>query len=166
MNASAPMLKLGVQVLARWQALAPRERGAARLALAVLALFLVWSLAVAPAWRTLRAAPAQLDRLDAQLQRMQGLAAEVRELRAAATVSSSQSAAALKAATDRLGSQAKITLLGDRATLTLTGVSGEQLAQWLTEARSGARARPVEAQLSRAAQGFSGTLVVMLGSGA
>lgn len=164
-DAWAPLLQVGAQVLARWQVLAPRERGAARLALAVVVLFLVWTVAIAPAWRSLREAPAQLDRLDAQMQRMQRLAAEARDLRAAATVSSSQSAAALKAATDRLGSQAKITLLGDRATLTLTGVSGEQIAQWLIEARSGARARPIEAQLSRAEQGFSGTLVVMLGGG-
>jgi general secretion pathway protein M len=49
--------------------------------------------------------------------------------------------------------------------LTLNGVSGEQLRSWLAEARSGARARPVEAQLSRGPQGYTGTLVVSLGTG-
>jgi general secretion pathway protein M len=54
-------------------------------------------------------------------------------------------------------------LQGERAVLTLQDVSTSQLRDWLAEARSGARARPVEARLTRAAQGYSGTLVVTLG---
>ena len=52
---------------------------------------------------------------------------------------------------------------GERAVLTLQGASTSQLRDWLAEARSGARARPVEARLTRAAQGYSGTVVVALG---
>jgi general secretion pathway protein M len=55
---------------------------------------------------------------------------------------------------------------GDRASLTLNGVSPEALRGWLLEARSAARVRPVEAQLARGPQGFTGTLVVSLSSGA
>ena len=47
--------------------------------------------------------------------------------------------------------------------LTLNGASTSQLRGWLAEARSGARARPLEANLSRAGGGYSGTLVVTLG---
>ena len=126
-------------------------------------LFLGWSVLVQPAWRVVRAAPAQLDQLDRQLQQMQAAGAEVQALRAVPPVSPAQAAVALKAATDRLGDKAKLSLQGDRATLTLIGVGPEALRAWLNEARSGARARPIEAQLQRAAQGYSGTIIVSLG---
>jgi general secretion pathway protein M len=44
-------------------------------------------------------------------------------------------------------------------------VSSLQLREWLAEARAGARARPVEAQLSRGALGFNGSVVLSLGGG-
>jgi len=153
-------------VRARWQALAARERRLVAIACTVLGLFVVWLVFIQPAWRTLREAPVQLDRLDTQLQQMQRLAAEARELRNATPLSAAQSAMALKAATDRLGEKGRLAMQGDRAILTLTNVSGEQLRGWLSEARSGAHARPVEAQLSRSAQGYNGTVVVSLGGSA
>jgi len=151
---------------ARWQAMATRERRLVSIAGVVLVLFLAWLLLLQPALRTVREAPAKLDRLDTQLQEMQRLAAESRELRNATPLSAAQSAIALKAATDRLGERARLSVQGDRAVLTLNGMTGEQLANWLSEARSGARARPVEAQLNRTGSGYNGTLVVTLGSGA
>ena len=151
---------------ARWQALAPRERRLLTLGSVALLVLLVWMVLVQPALRTVREAPQRLDRLDQQLQQMQRLAAEGRELRNAPPVSAAQGAFALKAATDRLGEQARLSVQGDRAVLTLNGLSGEQLRSWLAEARAAARARPVEAQLSRTPQGYNGTLVVTLGGGA
>lgn len=150
---------------ARWRALSPRDRRAALLAGGALGLLLVWLLLVQPAWRSLRDAPTQIDRLDAQLQQMQQLANESRELRGTTPLPSAQSVAALQAATTRLGERARIVVAADRATLTLTGVTGDQLRDWLFEARSGARARPVEAQLTRGPGGYSGSLVVTIGSG-
>jgi general secretion pathway protein M len=146
----------------RWTALAGRERRLVGLAVGVLLLFLVWMLAVQPAWRTLGSAPAQMDALDAQWQTMQRLALDARTLRATPPVSPEQSAAALKAATERLGDKGRLALQGERAVLTVTGASPAQLRDWLAEARSGARARPLEATLQRSAAGFSGTLVVAL----
>lgn len=148
---------------ARWQALAPRERNGVAIAAVVLGLLLLWLVALQPAWRTLREVPAQIDALDVQLQQMQRLAGETRELRAQPVVGSSQAEAALRASTERLGSAAKLTLQGDRATLQLTGVPGPALAAWLAETRSAARARPVEAALTRGAAGFSGSVVLALG---
>ena len=69
----------------------------------------------------------------------------------------------MKAASERLGPGARLSVQGDRATLALDGVSGAALRAWLVEVRSGARARPVEAQLSRSAKGYSGTLTRSLG---
>jgi general secretion pathway protein M len=151
---------------ARWQALAPRERRLVGIGGSVLLFFLVWMVFVQPAWRTVRDAPAHIDRLDTQLQQMQRLAAESRELRGASPMAAAQAAVVLKAATDRLGEKARLSVQGERAVLTLNGVSGEQLRSWMAEARSGARARPVEAQLNRSPQGYNGTLTVTLGVGA
>ena len=53
---------------ARWRALAPRERVLVGAAAALLGLYLVFALAIQPAWRTLRSAPAQLDALEAEWQ--------------------------------------------------------------------------------------------------
>jgi general secretion pathway protein M len=160
-----PMADLREQATQRWRTLAPRERQGVSIVLALVAVTLLWLLAVQPAWRTLRTAPAEADALEAQWQQMQRLAAESKELRAAPPVAPAQSAAALKAATERLGAQGRLTLAGERATLTLSGASGSQLGAWLVEARSAARARVVEAQLTRSPQGYSGSVVVALGGG-
>jgi general secretion pathway protein M len=151
------------QLIARWQALAPRERRLLALGGGVVALFILWLLFIAPAWHTVREAPAKLDHLDAQLQQMQRLAAEGRELHNTPPTSAAQSAIVLKAATDRLGERAKLSVQGDRAVLTINNTSGEQLRGWLADARSGAHARPIEAHLNRGPQGYNGTLVVSLG---
>lgn len=149
-----------------WRTRAPRERLALVLMGAVLLFAIGWLLFVQPAWRTLRETPVQIDQLDAQLQQMQRLAAEAQTLRDVAAVSTGQATAALRAATERLGDKGRLSLLGDRASLTLNGASPEALRGWLIEARSAARARPIEAQLTRAGNGYSGTLVVQLSGGA
>lgn len=150
---------------ARWRALGERERRGLAIIAWVVGLFLLWAVAIAPAWRTARAAPAQLDQLDAQLQQMQRQANEARELRAIPALGGSQAAAALRAASDGLGGAGRLQLSGDRATLTLSGVNGTQLREWLSEARSAARARPLEANLTRGPQGYSGSIVVALPAG-
>lgn len=154
---------LRAKLAARWGTLAPRERSALLVAGAALALLAAWLLLVQPAWHTLRDAPAELDRLDAQVQEMRRLAAEARELRATAPVAPGQSAQALQAATQRLGGRGRLNLLGDRATLTLDGVAPDALADWLAEARRAARARPLEAQMVRAVQGYNGSIVLAIG---
>jgi len=159
----APLAGVRDQLVERWKTLAPRERRGLRIAFVLLAIFVVWLIAVQPAWRIVRAAPAQLDALDLQWQHMQRLAAETRELRVAPTVAPAQAAIALRTATEQLGDRARLALLGDRATLTLTGIPGDRLVAWLAEARTAARARPIDAQLTRGPQGYSGTIVVTLG---
>jgi general secretion pathway protein M len=148
---------------ARWRAMAARDRRLLALTAGVLGLYLLWVLAVQPAWRTLSAAPAQIDALDAQLQQMQAQAVEARELRAAPALSAQQAGEALKAACDRLGPKARLVLQGDRAVVNVNGVGGGELREWLAEVRAGARARPVDVQLVRNPQGFAGTVVLALG---
>ena len=164
MSSSPAMASLRQQAGTWWQKRTPRERQAVVIVGLVLAAFVVWSLFVQPALSTVRAAPAQLDQLDAQYQQMQRIATESTALRAAPRVAAGQAQQALKAATDRLGDRGRLVMQGDRATLTLsTGVNPEVLRAWLSEARSGARARPVEAQLQRGPLGYTGTIGVTLG---
>jgi general secretion pathway protein M len=148
-----------------WRGLAARDRRWLLLGGAVLAGYLVWSVAVQPAWRSIARTPAELDRLESQWQTMQRLAEEARLLRATPPVNPEAAAAALKAATERLGAKGRLALQGDRAVLTLNGAGTSELRDWLAEARSGARARPIEASLTRVGPGYSGTLVVAIGGG-
>lgn len=147
---------------ARWQALAPRERGALRLVAAVIAAYAAWALLLAPAVQTLRSAPAELARLDAQRLQMQALAVEARTLRAAPPLPPAQAQAALAAATQRLGEAARLSQAGAQATVTLSGVDALQLRDWLAEVRAGARAQPLRVELTRDARGWSGSVVLAL----
>ncbi len=147
-----------------WRARSPRDRTLIGVMAVVVGAFVLWTAAIAPAWRTLAEAPAQIELLDAQLLQMRTMAAEVRELRNTTPISAAQAGVAMKAAAERHGDKVRLTLQGDRALVTFQGASPEQVRALLIEARSAARARPVEAQLTRAANGFNGTLVLNLGS--
>lgn len=164
MSAATELAQARLRAREAWGRLAPRERRLVGGAGVLLLIAALWFLFVQPALRTLREAPAQIDRLDAQLQLMQGLASQSNGLRGATPVPQAQAAAALRSATETLQGKARLTLVGDRATLTLNGIDALALQRWLTEARSAARARPVEAQLTRSGTGYDGSLVVVFGS--
>jgi general secretion pathway protein M len=146
-----------------WAGLAQRERRLVGATALLLVLVLLWLVAIAPAWRTVRQAPAQIDAAEAQLQAMQRQAAEAGELRAAPPVNLEQANAALRAATARLGDKGKLAMQGERAVLTVNMVGSGALRDWLAEVRQGARARPVEVSLTRGASGLSGTVTVAVG---
>ena len=156
--------KFEAAVRAWWRGLAWRERRLLASGAVVLLLGLLWAVVLQPAWRTLQLAPAELEVLDTQLQQMRALAAEAQQLRATPPVTPEQAAAVLKGAAERLGAKAKLSLQGERAVLTLTALEPGQLTSWLAEVRSGARARPLEANLTRAGAGYTGTLVLGLGA--
>lgn len=152
------------QLVQRWYAFAPRERLLVGLMGFALVFLVVWLLAVRPAWRILSEAPGRRAEIDSQIFEMQAIAAEARQLRALPPVTPQAAEQVLKSATERLGARGKLAMQGDRATLTLTGATGEDVRQWLAEARGGARVRPIEATLTRQGEGYNGTLVVALGS--
>lgn len=145
------MMQLPPAWTARWQALAPREQGLVRMAGAVLILALLWWVALAPAWHTLRNAPARHAALDRQLQQMQALQTEAQQLQAATPANPGGDAMGLlrNSLAQQLGNSAQLQAVGERATVTLQGARASDLARWLAEARSNARAQPVEAQLVR-----------------
>ena len=135
-----------------WQALAPREQTLVLAAGGLIALALLWWLAVAPALATLRTAPARHAQLDAQLQHMHRLRAEAQHLQSAPNLARGDTVGALRTAlAQRLGNTAQLNVAGDRATVTLKGAPAGALGQWLAQARSNARAAPIEARLARSA---------------
>lgn len=150
-------------VRARWAGLAPRERQAVALAVTAVALLLLWLLLLRPALTVLRSAPARIEAQTVELAAMRKLADEAKTLKGAAPMALPEATAALKTATDRLGGHATLSLTGNRATLVLQGVDAAALQAWLAEARAGAHARPLEAQLQQSASGWQGQLVVGLG---
>ena len=152
------------QLQARYAKLDARERQMVVVIAGLLAFLLVWLILVRPAWKTLDEAPALREQADAQLLQVQAIAIEAKQWRALPPVPQVVAEQVLKSATDNLGAKAKISVQGDRATLSVTGINGEDLRTWLIQARGGARARPVEASLTRAGDGYNGTLVVAIGA--
>lgn len=156
---------------ARWQTLAPREQHLVRAAAILIALALLWWLALAPALHTLRSAPARHAALDAQLQQMHALQTEAEALKNAPRADPDNALRALQASvTERLGPSARLTLSGDRATLTIKNTPAETLALWLVQARSNSKAVPQEAHWVRSPTAaanpssahWDGTLVLAL----
>jgi general secretion pathway protein M len=152
------------QLQARYAKLDARERQMVILIGGALAFLVVWLIFVRPAWKTLDDAPGLRAQADAQLLQMQALSIEAKTLRALPPVPQSVAEQVLKAATDELGGKAKLSVQNDRAILSVTGVNGEEIRKWLIQARGGARARPIEATLTRAGEGYNGTLIVAIGS--
>ena len=152
------------QLAARYAKLDARERQMVVVIGLALGFLIVWLILVRPAWTTLDDAPALRAQADAQLLQMQAISNEAKQLRALPPVPQTVAEQVLKSATESLEGKAKIAVQGERATLSVTGINGEELRKWLIQARGGARARPVEANLVRAGDGYNGTLVVAIGS--
>ena len=83
---------------AAWARLAPRERRLVALATSVVALALLWLLALSPALRTLRQAEVQRAELAAEAQRMQQLQSEAAALKALPKLGHDEAVRALEAA--------------------------------------------------------------------
>lgn len=157
MTSPMPTSPLRQALQDRWQTLGARERALVRVAAIVLALALLWWLALAPALDTLRRAPARHAQLDAQLQHLRALQAEAQQLQAQARSEPGDTQAALRRSlAQTLGGSAQLNLLGERATVTLQAAPAQALAQWLLQARSNAHATPVEARLTRSAAASAG----------
>jgi len=162
-RAGEPMSRAAA-LRSRWHGLAPREKQWVAIAVAVVAILLVWLVALGPALSTLRSAETQHRALDVQLQRMQGLGAQARAMQSQPRQNHDEALRLLELSVrERLGTTARVVIMGDRVTLTLTGTPPDALAQWLTQARTSARALPSEAHLLRNAAGlWDGTVVVTL----
>lgn len=169
-DGSGPRARWRQTAATHWNALAPRERRAVRIAAALLALALLWWLLLAPALQTLRTARAQQPVLEAQLLQMRALQQQARELQAAPKIDYDQALRAVEAATKQhFGNTAQLSVLGDRATVSLRGATADTLAAWLVQVRIDARALPSEVRLARSPvagvptnPGWDGSVVLAL----
>ncbi|MET3496947.1 type II secretion system protein GspM [Variovorax boronicumulans] len=146
-------MNFGEQLKARWAALAVRERQMVGAAMALVALALLWWLALAPALRTLATAPAEHAQLDAQLQQMATLQNRAKALQSQPRLARDDAMRALEVSVrEGLGaSNAQLmTAGGDGATVTLRAAPASTVAQWLAQARGNAHAVPREVHLTRA----------------
>ena len=148
----------------RWASLAPREKLWVAIGATLLALVVVWLVAIGPALSTLRHAETQRRAIDAQLQQMRSLQAQAQALQAQPKQSHDEAVRLLELSVrERLGATGRTLIAGDRVTVTLTGAAPEAVAQWLTQARVNARALPNEAHLTRNSAGrWDGTVVLTL----
>jgi len=162
----AQMASIQTTLRQRWEQSKAREKALMRAAAALLTLALLWWVAIAPALRTLRDAQTQSPVLQAQWQTMLQLQARAQALQSQAPLPAVDSKALLEAALPTLGPTARMTVGGDRATVTLDGSTAKALAQWLTQVRLNAHARPVELHLTQTQGLWSGRLVLQWASAA
>lgn len=136
----------------RWNALAQREQNLVLLAGSIVALALLWWVALAPALQSLRTAPARHAAADRELQTMLQMQAQAELLRQRPPGSSADGKALLEqSVTAELGATAKLQWLGLRAQITLTHTPAPALARWLAQARDNSHASVAEMKLSRQA---------------
>lgn len=152
---------------ARWWAQRPdREQRLMSAAAVLVGAALLWTLGIAPAWRTVQAYPAQRAALDGQLRTMQDLQHRARSLRDpsnhAPAADPRALQAALRASVASLGDKAQLTLNASQATVTLAAVDARDLAQWLARTRRDARMLPSQATLRRDGSAWSGTVTFTL----
>jgi general secretion pathway protein M len=149
---------------ARWSALGSREKLLVAAAAAVIAIAIVWMIAIGPALSTLRSADEQRRTLDAQLQRMLALQAQAQSMQAQPRQNRDEALRQLELSVrQRLGTSGRMVIAGDRVTITLTGTPADALAQWIAQARVNAHALPGEVHLTRNSSGsWEGSLVLAL----
>lgn len=149
--------------LTYWRQLKMSERRLILVAFWSIVAALLWWLAIAPALKTIKEAPAQHRVLDVQLQSMRTLSAEAKNLQNQPKLGLDEAQKALQnAVTQRFGTTAQLNLTGERASVTLKNANAQELALWLTQARVNARALPTEAKLNRTGDVWDGTLVLTL----
>lgn len=149
--------------LSYWRQLKMSERRLILAAFWLILVALLWWLAIAPALKTIKEAPAQHRAIDKQLQHMRALGAEAKNLQNQPKLGLDEAQKALQSAVaQRFGNAAQLNLTGERATLTLKNANPQELALWLTQARVNARALPTDVKLNRQGDGWDGTLVLSL----
>lgn len=152
---------------AHWERLAPRERRAVAIAAGVLGLTVLWTVAIAPAWRTVRHTPALQAQAEAKLQTMRAQAGEAQDLRSRATATPHTRADALRAldasTTRLLGQTARIVPADDHVSVTLQAADPDALARWLNDTRINTGLYPTQAHLERTGDAearWKGTLLL------
>jgi general secretion pathway protein M len=149
----------------RWAHLSNREQRAVSVLGGLLVLLLFWSVAIAPAWHTLRASEARRVQLAQQQAHMQALQAQAQALQQRPALSRDEAWRTLQSLSQPLGKQLELTVQGERVSVQVKAMPAQALAQWLSQARTQAQALPIEAHWVRQANTvWDGSLVMRLPS--
>ncbi len=140
---------LQAQLLSRWHALSAREQHSMQLLGLLLGLAVFWSLAIAPAWNTLRHSEARRADLMQQTSQMLALQRQAQALQSRQALSREQAMRTLQSLSTSAGTGMQLSLQGDGVLVQLKAVRAHTLANWLSQARTQAQALPVEVHLSR-----------------
>ena len=150
MSSATPQLATLRRALGQaWSQRSAREQLLLKLTIVLMLLAALWTLVLAPAWRTWQDAPARQTRLDAQTQQMRQLQAQAKWLQKASPITRADAIQWLQASIKDLGPGAQIKLQGDSATLSVEAAAAAPMARWLTQARERAQALPLQAQLQQ-----------------
>ncbi len=156
---------------ARWQALSSSEQRSLSALAWVLCLALVYSVALSPAWQTLKHSQAQREQLSQQLAQMQALQAQAQALQQRTPLSRDEALRTLQSLSNAAGSGLQLTAQGERVSIQVKALPASALAQWLGLVRTQAQCLPVEAHLNQASSAspgaplsWNGTLVLSLPS--
>ena len=146
-----------------WQQRDARERTLLGVAVALVLAALLWTLALAPALKTLRQHGTHVQQLQSRLAQMQALQAQANSLQAGPPLDAAAAQQALQTHTTALlGAQASLSGHAGGATVTLRAASPQALGRWLATIRTEAHARVVASRLQRQAEGWSGTVQLAL----
>jgi len=151
------------QAKSKWASLPDRDKALIRIASILVIGLLVWSVALAPALRTIRTFDAKHKAQELQLQRMLNLQTQAQSMQNLPLVSQAAAVTAIEASIDQaFGNRAEVILSGNNATVNVRGVSPEDLAKWLTNIRTNARTIAIQARLTRTNAGWNGSFQMVL----
>ena len=139
-----------------WRGLAHRERMMVVFAVAVVAIGLLYTIGIEPAWKTRSSIATELPRLQAELVQLQALLAEVRVLRG--RNSGKQTRESLRAAVEKSMLRADmvsevINKEGDAVSVRARNVSASKWFEWLESFVREARVQVVASRVERVSAG-------------
>ena len=143
-------------VMQRWQAMAPRERRLVMMAVAIVAMSVVYLLLIEPAWLGRQRLERELPALRAQLARIDALADEATRLAAAPVVAatSQEVRARLERSIEAAGLDGALVRLqqsGSLFDIRFEAVAHGDWLEWLEQAVRDVRLRVVDAAVTRTA---------------
>ena len=143
------------QLLARWQALSPRDQRVLSALAGVIGLLVFFSLAVTPALNTLRDSDNRRGQIAQQQAQMLALQAQAQALQTRTVLSRDEALRQLQSITPNKYMQ--LQAQGTRVSVQLKAMPAADLALWLAQARQQAQTLPTEAHLTRNATSTTAT---------
>ena len=150
----------------RWQSLSSREQRGLRWLGLLLAIAILWLVAIDPALQTLRDSDTRRAQISTQQGRMLALQVQAQALQQRTPMSRDEALRTLQSLSANPSLQ--LAVQGDRVSVQLNAVSATALATWLAQVRNQAQALPIEAHVTRDADAgkpaatWSGSLVLRL----